>query len=109
MARYRQEAAALGAVSSPPPLQRLQLGWAGWREARSRLGSSPGSKPVTLALPAPSVWLRLPREAALGYPPGGGRACCTRPRPLQPVRRTPPRGAGLILPGWAWGKPGRMS
>ena len=50
-AGHRQEAAALGAPSSPPLSRGLQGAWTEW----ARLGSSQGSGPVTRPLVAPSL------------------------------------------------------
>lgn len=106
LVRHGQEAAARGALSSPPLLQRLQLEWAEWREVRSRLTSSPGSAPATQAFPALSF-------RVLDFPgkrrPGGG-PCCSQPRPLRPVWDgaglrvfTPALGPGPRVLIWSWG------
>lgn len=76
-AGHRQEAAALGAPSSPPLSRGLQGAWREW----ARLGSSEGSGPVTRPLAAPSL-LRP------GFP---GR--------LRGARGPGRRGAGVAPPG----------
>lgn len=101
-AGHRQEAAALGAPSSPPLSRGLQGAWREW----ARLGSSEGSGPVTRPLAAPSL-LRPGFPGRLRGARGRGRAGEARAGPRQApptllvlgIRRGGMRGEGPTLRG----------